>query len=132
VGSVTTPVNGPRLTPEQSAALEKYWSARTPKEEKAAYSEMMAAGLPDSYNVKMVQAPTAAQVEAARQALTELEMLREFFDCWEALHRLAKQVAVPRRMKENAAQRLVDAADTIRGFRNPVTEPDRPKLEVVK
>jgi len=81
---------------------------------------------------ELVPAPSEAQIEAARQALTELEMLREFFDCWEALHRLAKQVAVPRRMKENAAQRLVDAADTIRGFRNPIAEPERPKLEVVK
>lgn len=78
----------------------------------------------------LVEGPSAAQVEAARQALTELEMLREFFDCWEVFHRLAKQIATPRRMKENAAQRLVDAADTIRTFRNPV--PERPKLEVVK
>jgi len=76
--------------------------------------------------------PSADAVRVAEAVLTELEMLREFFDCWEALHRLARQMAVPRRMKENAAQRLVDAADTIRNFRNPVQEPERPKLEVVK
>ena len=81
----------------------------------------------------LVEAPSDAQVEAARQTLIELEMLREFFDCWEELHRLAKQIACPRRMKENAAQRLVEAAHSIRAFRNPVqVEPERPKLEVVK
>jgi len=80
----------------------------------------------------LVEAPSAEKVAAAEAVLTELEMLREFFDCWEALHRLARQVAVPRRMKENAAQRLVDAAGTIRTFRNPIQEPERPQLEVVK
>jgi hypothetical protein len=115
------------LTAEQKAALDRYWAARTPAEESAAYKEMMALGLPDGY-----QDPHAEKLRAAEAAIIELEMLREFFDCWEALHRLAKQVAVPRRMKENAAQRLVDAADSVRAFRHPVKEPERPKLEVVK
>lgn len=90
--------------------------------------------MPPKVAPPIVPAEKVAQAEAL---LTELEMLREFFDCWEALHRLAKQVAVPRRMKENAAQRLVDAADTVRSFRNPVSDPSAreavgPKLEVVK
>jgi hypothetical protein len=75
--------------------------------------------------------PTAEQIKAAESALTELEMLREFFDCWEVLHKLARQSAIPRWAKENAAQRLVDAAASIRAFRQPV-QPERPRLEVVK
>lgn len=55
----------------------------------------------------------------------ELDMLREFFDCWEALHAIRKH-PVHRRQQEAAAQRLVDCAHTIRAFRQPV------KLELVK
>jgi hypothetical protein len=34
-------------TPEQQAAIEAYWAARTPQDERDAYVRMMAAGLPN-------------------------------------------------------------------------------------
>jgi hypothetical protein len=85
----------------------------------------------DVISPDLVTAPSAEKIAAAEAVMTELEMLREFFDCWEGLHKLARQSAIPRWAKENAAQRLVDAAETIRAFRQPV-QPERPKLEVVR
>lgn len=55
---------------------------------------------------------------------TELEMLREFYDCWVAFHKMANS-NMPRRQKELAAQRLTDAHHSIEAFRKPV------KLELV-
>lgn len=48
----------------------------------------------------------------------ELEMLREFFDCWEAFHKHASNKLEPRRYLEQAAQRLTDAANSYRAFKN--------------
>jgi hypothetical protein len=44
----------------------------------------------------------------------ELEMLREFFDCWVAFHSLQRS---DRERQELAAQRMVDAANTIKAYR---------------
>lgn len=46
----------------------------------------------------------------------ELEMLREFFDCWVAFHGI--QIG-HRREQELAAQRMVDAANSVKAFRQP-------------
>jgi hypothetical protein len=78
----------------------------------------------------LVPAPSADAMEQAMQMRVELEMLREFYECWEEMHRVAKAVAAPRRAKEIAAQRLVDAAQSLRGFYVPVRH--APKLEVIK
>ena len=45
----------------------------------------------------------------------ELEMLREFFDCWVAFHGI--QIG-HRREQELAAQRMVDAANSVKAFRH--------------
>ena len=74
------------------------------------------------------QQMTDESLRAAEQAVIELEMLREFYACWEALHKIARNAVIAQRQKELAAQRLVDAAHSLRGFYEPVT----PKLEVVK
>jgi hypothetical protein len=37
------------LTPEQQAALDAYWAAKTPQAEREAYARMMALGMPDAY-----------------------------------------------------------------------------------
>ena len=44
----------------------------------------------------------------------ELEMLREFFDCWTAFHSIQRG---HREQQELAAQRMVDAANTIKAWR---------------
>lgn len=44
----------------------------------------------------------------------ELEMLREFFDCWCEFHGIQKG---HREQQELAAQRMVDAANTVRAFK---------------
>lgn len=44
----------------------------------------------------------------------ELEMLREFFDCWLAFHRIQHG---HRQEQELAAQRMVDAKNTILAWR---------------
>ena len=44
----------------------------------------------------------------------ELEMLREFFDCWVAFHSIQ---AGHRQQQELAAQRMVDSANTIKTYR---------------
>ena len=46
----------------------------------------------------------------------ELEMLREFFDCWVAFHSIQRR---DREQQELAAQRMVDAANTIKAYRKP-------------
>lgn len=50
----------------------------------------------------------------------ELLMLREFFDCWEAFHAMPKD-SLHRPRLERAAQNMVDAAETIRRYRQPET-----------
>jgi hypothetical protein len=47
---------------------------------------------------------------------TELEMLREFFDCWCTFHGIQRG---HREEQERAAQRMVDAANSIKAFRAP-------------
>lgn len=49
----------------------------------------------------------------------ELEMLREFFDCWVAFHGVQRG---HREQQELAAQRMVDAANTIKAFRQPAPQ----------
>lgn len=52
----------------------------------------------------------------------ELECLREFFDCWMALHALGpcdKRNKINRDKHERAAQRLVDAAESVKLFGRP-------------
>ena len=44
----------------------------------------------------------------------ELEMLREFFDCWLHLHYMTNN---NRQAQELAAQRMVEAAQTIKNHR---------------
>jgi hypothetical protein len=39
----------PTPTPEQQTAIDAYWAAKTPIEERDAYRRMMQLGLPDSY-----------------------------------------------------------------------------------
>lgn len=46
----------------------------------------------------------------------ELELLREFFDCWVAFHSIQRG---HRAEQEVAAQRMVDAANTVKAFRAP-------------
>ena len=46
----------------------------------------------------------------------ELEMLKEFFDCWEAFHATPKD-RLHRHQLERAAQNLLDAANTVRAYR---------------
>ena len=46
----------------------------------------------------------------------ELLMLREFYDCWKAFHATPKDSA-HRKTLERAAQRMVDASDTVERFR---------------
>lgn len=46
----------------------------------------------------------------------ELEMLREFFDCWVAFHSIQRG---HRQEQELAAQRMVDAANSIKAMRRP-------------
>ena len=48
----------------------------------------------------------------------ELEMLRVFYEAWEALHRIPHDPR-NRTLQENAAQALVDAANTVRRVRQP-------------
>lgn len=81
--------------------------------------------------VELVEAPAPERVKMAEQLMQELEMLREFYDCWEAFHRLARQIAIPRKSKEVAAQRLTDAANSIRAFYAPLRT-HKPKFELVK
>lgn len=38
-----------QFTPEQQAALDAYWAAKSPNEERSAHEAMMALGLPDGY-----------------------------------------------------------------------------------
>lgn len=44
----------------------------------------------------------------------ELEMLREFFDCWVAFHAIQRG---NRREQELAAQRLADASNSVKALR---------------
>ncbi len=44
----------------------------------------------------------------------ELEMLREFFDCWLHLHYMTNN---NRQAQELAAQRMVEAANTVKNHR---------------
>ena len=50
----------------------------------------------------------------------ELLMLREFFDAWEGLHKIPLDKS-HRKAKEQAAQHLLDCANTIRRFRDGKT-----------
>lgn len=62
------------LTPEQAGAIDAYWRAKTPHDELAAVSRMVALGLPDAYtgevkrprpnatNVRVVRLPHAAEL----------------------------------------------------------------------
>ena len=45
---------------------------------------------------------------------TEYEMLREFFDCWVAFHSIQRTA---REDQERAAQRMVDAANSVKAWR---------------
>lgn len=56
----------------------------------------------------------------------ELEMLREFFACWEAFHATPKD-RLHRKQLEAAAQRMLDAANTIRRYRKV-----EPSLQLVQ
>lgn len=63
----------------------------------------------------------------------EMDMLREFYRSWIALHTIPKD-KLHRRQQEAAAQLLVDNAHTLKNFykgsgRQPKAEP---KLEVVR
>lgn len=49
----------------------------------------------------------------------ELEMLREFFDCWMAFHGVQRG---HREQQELAAQRMVDAANTVKAWRQKPPE----------
>lgn len=82
----------------------------------------------------LVEAPAPERVRMAEHLMIELEMLREFYQCWEAFHHLAKQAAIPRKSKELAAQRMTDAAHSLRAFYEPMRkkQESKPKLEVVK
>lgn len=64
---------------------------------------------------------------APSEADSELILLRGFFVAWQAFHRIPKD-RQHRRQHENAAQDMVDAANTLKHF----YEAQRPKLEVVK
>lgn len=46
----------------------------------------------------------------------ELEMLREFYDCWIAFHSIQRGA---RQEQEIAAQRLADASNSIKALRTP-------------
>lgn len=48
----------------------------------------------------------------------ELEMLRDFYQKWKGLHSL-ENTPDTRTMMEQAAQNLVEAADTLDNFYNP-------------
>ena len=50
----------------------------------------------------------------------ELEMLREFFDCWLHLHYMTNN---NRQAQELAAQRMVEAAQTIKNHRAKEAHP---------
>ena len=50
----------------------------------------------------------------------ELEMLREFFDCWLNLHYMTNN---NRQAQELAAQRMVEAAQTIKNHRSTQEHP---------
>lgn len=55
---------------------------------------------------------------------TELEMLREFYDCWKAFHAIPKDILHRPRLQK-AAQRMVDASDTVERFKTSlVAEPE--------
>lgn len=60
-----------------------------------------------------------APKRAALDNSAELDLLREFYDCWRALHALPND-KLHRRQKERAAQSLVDAADCVKRFREPL------------
>ena len=52
----------------------------------------------------------------------ELEVLREFYDCWQAFHNTQKTERV---QLERAAQRLADASNAVKAFREaPVGRPN--------
>ena len=68
----------------------------------------------------------------ARDLAMEIEMLREFYSAWEALQGIIRSAVTPRRHKEQAAQRLVDAANVLRVAYAPDPYDKGPKLKVVK
>lgn len=51
----------------------------------------------------------------------EKEFLSQFFDAWEEFQRIAGG-AVTKEKKQIAAQNLVNAANLVRNFRNPVQD----------
>lgn len=58
------------------------------------------------------------------QEQTELEMLREFYDCWKAFHATPKDI-LHRPKLQKAAQRMVDASDAVERFKTSlVPEPE--------
>lgn len=66
----------------------------------------------------MVFVPQWAKAELDSPSVAaELEVLREFFDCWEALHAIPHD-KLHRKQLEQAAQRLTDAAQSVRSFRD--------------
>jgi len=50
----------------------------------------------------------------------ELELLREFFETWESFHETANSPTTKAK-KEMAAQLLVEAAQRVRNYRNPLS-----------
>lgn len=48
----------------------------------------------------------------------ELELLKDFYQHWEKFHQTARST-LPKSSKELAAQRMMDAAHTLRAFYNP-------------
>lgn len=58
------------------------------------------------------------------QEQSELEMLREFYDCWKTFHAIPKDILHRPRLQK-AAQRMVDASDTVERFKTSlVPEPE--------
>ncbi len=64
--------------------------------------------------------PTWAEHQLQSQAHrdAEIQMHRDFFDAWEALHALPND-KLHRRQAEQAAQKLVDFAQAIKRLREP-------------
>lgn len=52
---------------------------------------------------------------------SELELLCEFYDCWKAFHACPKDI-LHRPKLQRAAQRMVDAADSVERFRSSLVE----------
>lgn len=69
-------------------------------------------------------------IEDGSAPMTELTLLREFYDTWLAFHAIAND-RIHRRVKQAAAQEIVDANHAIQRFRQPIApQQERPRIVV--